>query len=486
MKYPSPINIGYPSPISGNLNWTPLSLNWNVYVDATTGFYDAASGGNIVSTNGTVVNGWVNNGSLGGRLGKLSDKNGPLYRPNSGNPYLEFDASGTDGYALGIDTGADGSGSLTIHVLVRHNRAASGFQLDDNVWCLRGGASGDSGRLACRLTDRDKGGCNVGVDTADGPVYNTEPCVEAILDKKWHLLTCRRQAGSPSTWTVWVDGVKIYTGTTATTATGCDRFNIGGPMYGEGFAGDVAFAACARTTAHTDAEITRVWEWFRDNHPLLARPTKVMVWAGDSTGTWNNAYAHGASGTWLPNRQLVYQVGNYLQTNNSLGWYYNHSVGGKATQYHIDNVSRLTGWLSLATTTPVLVISTGTNDIRPGGAGLTPAQSHAKIIELIEAVRSVVPATEVFVGTICDGDPATYGASFTANRNTLNGLIVSEAAGNDYTAVRVDQAVGIGEDYGAGTRDSTLFVPAPDLLHRNAGGMDAEAIVYQNAIGAVI
>jgi hypothetical protein len=149
-------------------------------------------------------------------------------------------------------------------------------------------------------------------------------------------------------------------------------------------------------------------------------------------------------------------------------------------------VSRLTGWLSLATATPVLVIATGTNDIRPGGAGLTPAQSHAKILALITAVRAVVPSTEVFVGTICDGDPATYGASFTANRNTLNGLIVSEAAGNDYTAVRVDQAVGIGEDYGAGTRDDTLFVPAPDLLHRNAAGMDAEAAVYQAAIGAAI
>ena len=66
----------------------------------------------------------------------------------------------------------------------------------------------------------------------------------------------------------------------------------------------------------------------------------------------------------------------------------------------------------------MLVIYTGTNDIRAGGAGLTPAQSYAQILLLQSTVAALVPGLVTVIGTICDGDP-TYYPGFTALRDTL-------------------------------------------------------------------
>jgi hypothetical protein len=462
-------------------------LAWEVYADvADLAVYDAASGGGAVSTEGATVNWWANDGTLGTRLGKLSDKGGPLLRLNGGDPYLEFDGSGADGWALGIDVPAWGdSGDLTVHVLAKHTRADATYS-SRVLWTTAGTSSGDSGKLACEAYNLDLGGPLVGFDSSDAPVYASNTPGDWVTDDRWHLLSFRRAAGSPSTWTTWVDGVKVHEGTTVNTEDECSRFCVGGPMYGTGFLGGVALAAFARES-HTDEEVEDFWDDLGASHPLLAAPAVALVWCGDSTGAPANAYEPPDTATRFPTRALVRQVGDYLQTNADLETYYNQSVGGKGTAWHLEaeQLAQVTGLLGRATATPVLIVSSGTNDIRPGGEGLTPAQSYALIVNLIEAVRAEVPDTVVVVGTICDGDPATYGASFTADRNTLNALIVAGAGANDYTAARVDTDL-VGSDFGTPGRDEDWFVGSNDGLHRTAPGMDREAPYYWEAVEAAI
>ena len=50
--------------------WNPARLAPLVYADARTGLYDDPAAGSAVTANGATVNGWTNQGSAGGRLGK--------------------------------------------------------------------------------------------------------------------------------------------------------------------------------------------------------------------------------------------------------------------------------------------------------------------------------------------------------------------------------------------------------------------------------
>lgn len=132
--------------------FAPMSLSPDVLTDASTGFYSAASGGSVVSTNGTVVNGWVNAGTLGARMPKLSDANGPRYRPNSGAPYLEFSPTGGAGYALSCDLGGTAAaGDMTVHILFRAGVPHSGHR-----WLVTPESNGVNGGSGLSLIIRDR------------------------------------------------------------------------------------------------------------------------------------------------------------------------------------------------------------------------------------------------------------------------------------------------------------------------------------------
>lgn len=481
------VNNLYP----GVPSFDPASLGFVVFADAATGLYDAASGGSAVTTDGATVQSWTNTGTAGGRLAKLSNVNGPKYRPNSGKPYLEFGAfPGNVGYALGIDLPPAPSGDMTVYSVVSYPTPAT-ETTQTAVWTMKGRSWGDSGKLALDIGSKDYG-IATGYDTADSS--NTASLSRPLptSDGGWAVVACRRVAGSPSTWSIFLNGYLLYSGTTTITEAGLDRSNVGGPMYGGGgFAGGIAAYAHARA-AHTDAEIMAMTNWLYANVPVMAAPAKLVAWLGDSTGTPMRAVESMATeSAWKPRRGTVYQTSTYLMANSGLSGTLNYSVGGYTAQQIREKFAvAAAGALSRATSKRVAVVQCGTNDIRVGGGGLTPAQAYAKVLELIAAVRAATTGrVEVVICTICDGNPNVY-PGFTADRNTFNGLIVSGAAAGDYTVARVDLD-DIGLDWGSPARLDSYFYGDPmdanrDGLHRIAPGMDREAIVIRAAIASVL
>lgn len=476
------VGMGY---AGGGVGFSPSSLGTSVLVDATVGLYDSASGGSPVVADGSTVNGWANSGSYGSRLSKLSDVTGPVLRTNSGVPYLEFGPTAGGKYALGIDITTGASGDITIAMLMRHDVSASG-QLHPCAWSTQGESVNAGGGLGCYLADQTYG-LTVGVGSGDNLALGTSH--HPVTDGKWHLIVWRRTAGNPSTWDVFVDGVLAKTATTVTTEAVVNRFNVGGPESGIHLFGGVAVAMMKRASL-SDADVALLSNYYRDRHPLMAADDKVMVVCGDSTSTPQDAFADWDHQAWLMVRGTVWQYGSYLQANNGLGRFWNNSEGGKSTSQHRAEVVRVAAWLSRGGSKRVLVIDLGTNDIRAGGAGLTPAQSYAQISGLISDVRAAVAGrVEVVVCTICDGNPAAY-VGFTALRNTLNGLIVAGAVAGDYTVARVDQD-DIGLDWGDAARLDTYFYgdpldPGRDGLHPIAPGMDRKAIVIRSAVASVL
>jgi len=443
----------------------PTGFGWDVVVDAAA-LPNAASG--------KVVNSWQNTGALGGYLTPPADVplGGPRYRPNSGAPYLEFGISGGKGYWLGCNTGMGVLGDFTLVLIVQRDQSASITQR--TCWATRGVNAGDDGKeqlLTHDLTFR------FGMSFDDYGASTSR--ISPLTDSLFHVVSVRR---ANRVYTIRVDGQQVdqHSATLANPLAG--RFILGGMNFGEIFKGGIGRAYYANQAADPQY-IADLEASLMATHPLLLTGrNKGMVVCGDSTSTDQYAtVATDGTGTWLPLRGNVWQYGNYLQTNNGLGKFWNNSYGGKTTAQHRapNELARIAGWLN-SVTIPWLVIDSGTNDIRAGGAGLTPAQSFAQIQGLISDVTALVKGSlNVAVWTIGDGDPAFY-VGFTALRNTLNTAI---AGGSGYTAIRRDLAA-VGAD-GAYAAQPTWFA-ANDGLHRCALGMDQEATVGESALGGVM
>ena len=436
---------------------------------------------------GTPVNTWANAGTLGGSLATVlyyaTPVNGPRYRPNSGVPYLEMGKSGTIpgyGYGMGIDVPGPNLGDFTLFLLCKYDISAAS-QGKGYPFCTRGSEQQDNGGASYSFVNHFYNDTN---SSDDGPITTANPLPST--DGKFHVRAWRRVS---RVWTMFVDGQIVQT-RTGTSDPVAGRLNVGMGGFDSTLVGGIG-GCLYKSSALSDATIADVSNWML-GMGLTPAPTKGMVVCGDSTSTPANAFETWADQTWLMPRGTVWQYGSYLQTNNALDNFWNMSWGGKNTSQNrtAESLATISGLLQRCTSKKVLLINTGTNDIRAGGAGLTPAQSYAQISGLITDVRALVTGrVEVVVCTICDGNPAVY-TGFTALRNTLNGLIVAGAAAGDYTLARVDLDP-IGYDWGTVGRLDTYFYGDPvdpnrDGLHRIAPGMDREAIVIRAAIASVL
>jgi hypothetical protein len=464
--------------------WEPIDLSPLVLLDVENDLWSEADGeGTVVTVSGDVVQSVTNTGSNGGYLSKLTDSNGPKLRFSGGTPYLEFNNTANQ-RALTTALISAPSGSMTIWMFCRHDHTTAG-QLAGTLWTTAGDSNGASGGMGAIAIDRDYQWA-LGYDSADGIVSSLRPPL--FTDNKWHLCVWRRTAGSPSTWDVYLDNQLISTGTTATTAT-VARYGICGPMYGIGFKGDVVASGMIRTALSSE-EITQLWEYYKTSSLITQDNTKGLIVLGDSVSTWLQASLL-TDGAWLMPRGLVWQYGSYLQTNNSLGRFYNNSWGGKKTSNHISEAGRIAGWANTFTNSVDFIISTGVNGINPAGDNLTAAQEYANMLTLKNTVSPLVNVgitQRWWLVTPQDGNPAVYVSPYESRLVALRALITGNTDG-----FRVIDTSGVPTGYLWGTpgRTDTLFYGDPsnpnrDGLHPLASGMDNLAPVYYTNIGSVM
>ena len=448
--------------------------------------FSDTSGTTPQTTLGNEIKAVTNLGTLGGLLSStgFSSTRGPLLAQDSGSgyPLLDFRPSGAAAERVigcGVSSGA--TGNLTIYTVFKC-QLASGWGNGGFPWSLIGtsNATLDFPLFAASKTYD----CTLGNGTENtGLAGNVNP----FIDEGWHIGVFRRTAtgGSNGTWDIWVDGAKTDTANVSG-ATTIARFNMGAGALGSGFNGLYAFASMARTVAHDQTTIDSVVAYLRDRFSGLFRRRRVCVCVGDSKTSLSTCNVSNADSTFAPDKFNMGIVARNLAASGLDALYTNSWPGKKITDHNNStDLTRIAAWLSQATIKELVLMYCGVNDLWQDSA--TGAATFTRITDLITAIRARRPNAVFLVETPGDGDPATWGGTYSTRRSDLQTLITnaSNQSTYGYTAGTIHMDP-VGYPWGTPGRDSSYFVGGSDGLHCVGPGMEREGNVFVTDLGTML
>lgn len=275
---------------------------------------------------------------------------------------------------------------------------------------------------------------------------------------------------------IYRDGVLIYDGADATTASTIEVYHALGWQHNDQDSAQYLADAWVYAAAHTDQDVSILARWCRQNRSLVypavgvANPNVFVYFIGNSI--WTTAWTGFPS---LPTRASTGQSEWSRWLNASLG---GQATGGGGTSNGVGMIARLPEYEAIlanrAETTRVAVIFEITNDMALAGA--TPAQAYTNYVTLAQGLKA--RGIDKVVAVTCLPRPQIA----EVDRDAVNALVVGNAAGawDAVCAIHQDGTIGV-----AGANANGTYYH-PDQIHLRSAGADVFAPLLRATIEGVL